>query len=1234
MIGATLQNRYRLDAELGQGGMGVVYRAYDTLLQREVAVKVLSQSSLGTEGRARLLREAQAVARLDHPNIVSVYDAGETNGAPFIVMQLVAGADLHNCGPLTLPEIVELARQLCDALDHAHTQGIVHRDIKPENVIVTRSGERFSAKLMDFGLARSESASRLTQEGALIGTLFYLAPEQALGQPLDGRTDLYALGVMLYELTTGRLPFVADDPVVVISQHLHAPVVPPRAHNEHIPPALDALIVQLLSKSPQDRPSSARAVLEALVPLQAQLLASSQVVPSLPSGEITFLFTDIEGSTPLWERSPDVMRESLARHNAILYEAIESHNGQVFKTIRDAFQVAFAVPVDAARAAIAAQRGLASAAWGTTGPLRVRMGLHRGPAEASRGDYVVSHTLNRVARVMSAGHGGQILLSHAVAEQVREHLPADVRLRDLGKHRLKGLSQAEHLYQLVASGLPVDFPPLNSTLITSDTGEEVVALLERIVRGRLVGREDELAEATALWQKAAAGEGGVLLVSGESGIGKTRFVRELMTHARSMGAVVLTGECYAEGSAPYAPIAQMIRQTLDDPFQRDLGLPDFVVADLLTLAPGLRLRYPNLPSNLPLDPQSEQERVYESAVEFCAKLAARAPLMLFVDDVHWADSGTLFLLRHLARRLRRRCVLIVATYREIELAEAQALHEFLLEINRERLAARIKLARLSWEQTRNLLAVMFAEEITPEFLDGVYRETEGNPFFVEEVCKALIEAGKLTFADGRWHRHSMAEIEIPQSVRVAIQTRVGKLPQSAQETLLLAAIIGREFDFETLLAASGKDEDILIDVLEIAERTQLIEEIKSKGHAEVYAFVHALIPATLRDGVSSRRLRRLHQRAANAIESLRPDDDEALAHHYAAADDAPKAIEYARRAARRAKNVYAYEAAIRHLRTALDVFEAGEQSAVRLVLLEELADVYQLRREGPQAISLYQEALTVWRAVSAIDKTTAVRLHRKIVEAHNWLIWLADVQQLAEAARASAETGLKLAEDTAPHPEIVRLLTACSYQAWIHRSPEDWHMAEHYARRAVEMGERVDAPVELSAALDALAKAYGARGLFRERIDLALRRLELSRDPRFGDARERADILNQVGATLIFVGEYPRAMPYLLEAENLADQIRDVDQQAVSLRLQSHGWYLSDRWDHVLGIEERWQMLKQRYPDHFDRVGAFCFQIALHASVHARRGAFDLARALREESVALMLKQAGSMDAWGRSNYY
>jgi predicted ATPase len=260
VIGTTLQNRYRLDAELGHGGMGVVYRAHDTLLNRTVAVKVLSDGSVESGAHARLLREARAAAQLNHPNIVSVYDAGETERAPFIVMELVEGQSLYERPPRTLAETLAIARQICAALEHAHAHGIIHRDLKPENVILTPDG---SAKLMDFGLARSNVATRLTSEGAIIGTVFYLAPEQAQGHEVDGRADLYALGVMLYEMTTGSLPFDGD-PVTVLSRHIQTPPAPPRTLRPDLPPVLEGVILKLLAKNPADRFPSAREVAAAL----------------------------------------------------------------------------------------------------------------------------------------------------------------------------------------------------------------------------------------------------------------------------------------------------------------------------------------------------------------------------------------------------------------------------------------------------------------------------------------------------------------------------------------------------------------------------------------------------------------------------------------------------------------------------------------------------------------------------------------------------------------------------------------------------------------------------------------------------------------------------------------------------------------------------------------------------------------------------------------------------------
>jgi ABC-type oligopeptide transport system substrate-binding subunit/DNA-binding SARP family transcriptional activator len=768
----VLGGRYRLDAELGRGGAGVVYRAHDALLNRDVAVKVYLAASMGNEARERLLREAQLAARLNHPNIVSLYDVGEADGTPFIVTELADGILLRAYRPQALEGILGIARQVCAALEHAHGQGIVHRDLKPENIIVTPANW---IKLTDFGLARPV-ASRVTSEGLIAGTVFYLAPELALGQRFDGRADLYALGAILYELTAGRLPFEADDPLAVISQHLHAPVVPPRAWNPQIPYRLDALIVRLLSKDPQDRPGTATAVLQAL-------------------------------------EAPDL--------------------------------------------------------------------LDRG----------------------------------------------------------------------------------------ADPAEEL-SLLERMERGRMVGREHEMAEARALWSQVQAGQGQVLLVSGEAGIGKTRLVRELATYVQVLGGRAYLGACYAEGGAPYAPFAQILGQALAGGADGDLKVPDFVLAGLLTLSPALQLDYPHLKPEPGLDdPRAEQQRLFENLTICLAALSSQTPLLLILEDVHWADSGTLLLMLHLARQTRHRRIMIAATHRDLDPQEAPALHEMLLDLRRERLGMRLKVPRLDRARTGQLLGILFAEEITSEFLGGIYGETEGNPFFVEEVCKALVDSGKLSYKDGRWHRPSVAELGIPHSVRVAIQSRVVVLPIQTQETLQLAAVLGREFDLETLTAASDQDEAALLDSLERAERAQLIGKLSSEGGG-TFGFAHTLIPTTLVESIPALERRRLYRRAASALEGRCPDDSETLAHLYQRAGEADKATYYLLQAADRARGLHAHREAIGYYRQALDfLHRAGDLEQVARTLMK-LGLTYHNAFDFKAARQAYQEGFVFWQRMADEKRST------------------------------------------------------------------------------------------------------------------------------------------------------------------------------------------------------------------------------------------------------------------------
>jgi serine/threonine protein kinase len=269
MSGHVMGGRYRLEQELGRGGMATVWRAQDTRLERTAAVKVLDPVwRADPVALERLRREAHSVARLAHQNIVGMYDFDVADDAAYLVMELVEGRRVTELlaarGRLPIAQVVSIAAQVCDALGAAHAAGVVHRDIKPSNILVGPTG---AVKVCDFGVALLQQGAghaALTSPGNVVGTCHYMAPEQAMGDPVDGRSDLYAVGCVLYMMLVGVPPFNATNPIDVLDMHLNEPPVPLRAHRNGVPPALHQLVGELLAKDPADRPASAWSVRDRL----------------------------------------------------------------------------------------------------------------------------------------------------------------------------------------------------------------------------------------------------------------------------------------------------------------------------------------------------------------------------------------------------------------------------------------------------------------------------------------------------------------------------------------------------------------------------------------------------------------------------------------------------------------------------------------------------------------------------------------------------------------------------------------------------------------------------------------------------------------------------------------------------------------------------------------------------------------------------------------------------------
>ena len=254
--GILLDNRYRIVDKIGVGGMADVYLGEDTLLGRQVAIKVLHANFANDdEFVTRFKREAQAAGKLNHPNIVNMYDVGFDQDLHYIIMEYVDGETLKEYitrhGRLSIDEAVKFTIAIAEGLEHAHTMGIVHCDIKPHNVIITRTGR---VKVTDFGIARAMNATNTVMyTNSILGSAHYLSPEQASGKPVDGNTDIYSLGVVLYEMLTGRVPFEGETPIAVALKHVREKVAPPTRYNPSIPPLLEAVVLKALSKNPADR---------------------------------------------------------------------------------------------------------------------------------------------------------------------------------------------------------------------------------------------------------------------------------------------------------------------------------------------------------------------------------------------------------------------------------------------------------------------------------------------------------------------------------------------------------------------------------------------------------------------------------------------------------------------------------------------------------------------------------------------------------------------------------------------------------------------------------------------------------------------------------------------------------------------------------------------------------------------------------------------------------------------
>jgi class 3 adenylate cyclase len=674
------------------------------------------------------------------------------------------------------------------------------------------------------------------------------------------------------------------------------------------------------------------------------------------TGTATILFTDLVGSTAqrvqLGEEAAEALRRASDR---LLVDAVTAHHGTVAKSVGDGIMATFAGAADAVAAAVAIQQAVdGHNRRASPVPLAVRVGISLGDVAWERGDCFGTPVIE-AARLCTVAEGGQILVADIVRQTARGR--GGQTFNPIGPVALKGLPEP-----VVACA--VAWEPLEHV------GFPLPLRLGSRSRFAMFGRSAETEALALAWAKAKDGQRQVVLVAGEPGIGKTRLATEAARAAHADGGTVLFGACDEDVALPYRPFVEALRHYVTH-------APAAVLAthvgthrgELARLVPELARRIPDLPAPQAAEAETERFLLFEAVTGLLARASRESPIVLVLDDLHWAVAPELLLLKHLVRSVEPMRLLVIGTYRDTDLSLIHPLTALLADLRKESGVERVSLHGLDDAAVEALVAAVARHELDDPLIElarVVRRETEGNPFFIGEVIRHLGESGALFQEGGRWtYRGDIARLGIPEGVREVIGRRLGRLSEPTSRVLGLAAVIGRQFDVALLATIAETSEDAVLDALEEATSAALVTQIR--GSPDTFTFRHALIRTTLYEELSAPRRARLHQRVGEALEALVQATPgariEELAYHWFAATrtaDIGKAIAYARQAGERALAGLAFEEAAAHFARALGVLEprGPDGERLRCDLLLALADAQ--RRAGDNT---YRE--TVAQAVAA-----------------------------------------------------------------------------------------------------------------------------------------------------------------------------------------------------------------------------------------------------------------------------
>jgi TOMM system kinase/cyclase fusion protein len=945
-LGSIFQGGYEILSELGAGTFGRVYKARQLSTSQSVAVKILrlqrGEPNVDSQSQIeRFRREMRLCGELSHPNIVRLIDSGESDeGILYAVFEFVPGSTLKAIlaaeGKLSYGETVHLMSQVLDALSCAHARGVVHRDLKPENIMVTKTGTRRNALVLDFGLggltgdAGTLQLPQITMTPQVMGTPSYAAPEQLRGERASTRSDLYSWGLVFLECLTGELAVDGATVQEIIFKQLGPePIHIPTWLRKH---RLGGVLQAVTAKQVEKRDVTIEGLFQALSLTDREDLPDGQAsaqTRALAEGErrqvtlvcCRLLATRLQGDA----LDVEELDELLHAEQAICAELAARGGGHLAGAMADRFLLAFGYPQahedDARRAAraalqIAAEMERSNARLQAERELRLeaRIGIHTG--------IVIARELRRASRFVVDDLAG---LTPQVAFGLEELAGPGEVLASLPTQRLlRGEIGSVAAGELKLAGLSESFPVFRLT-----GPQRQPAALDTIPLVRetpLVGRANQLRELVAAWRQAQAGRARVVFIRGEPGIGKSRLLRELRREVEAGGW--LECRCLEENQGtPLRPVVDLLSR-IDEPIESLLSRNGFDLAETLPLFTDLLSQFAaEPPAILPYSRERQKELTLNALVALLFKMAEAQPRILAIEDLHWADPTTLELTTLLVQEARgaetlegqpgaRLCALFTA---RPEFDPPWAPVDTTV----------IQPPRLGREEIEEMITAGLAREqsLSRATIDEIIRRADGIPLFVEEVTRVLIEAAAPAAA-----RPKSGAPMIPSTLRDLLTARLDALSPGAKETAQLASVLGREFRYEVLKAASRKDEPALREDLRDLSQAGMVFHRRSV-RSETYVFKHVLVCDTAYDSLMRSARQDLHRRVASVLKQRFPEVEqhrpELLAQHFEGAGDVDAAVDYYHRAGSRAMRRGAYVEAARQLGHGLELLRAQSESPDR-----------------------------------------------------------------------------------------------------------------------------------------------------------------------------------------------------------------------------------------------------------------------------------------------------------------